>query len=94
MRLEYHQVLKLRKGPFNAHANRSVLQGAALEMGKMLEQNNIIFQTLCEDIVESSTSLKKLPGVGPEEHIKKYWELCCKRLQEKRTGLTVRTSWW
>ena len=95
LRLEFVQVLRMRKGPFQAHANRSILRGAAIEMDKTLDESNIIFQTLYEEIVANIPYLASLPGVGTSDHIKKSWKWCMQKLKDKTAGSNVKTSrWW
>ncbi|CAK0895039.1 unnamed protein product [Prorocentrum cordatum] len=81
IRLEFYQVLKMRKGPWNGDGNWNVLRGAAREMKTTLKADNALFEFLYEDLVQSRPALRNRVDVGSAEHLEASWRYVCDELR-------------
>lgn len=95
VRLSFYQVIRMRRGPFGGQANHSVLQAAASEISKVLDENSTIFQLVYDDLLADTEHLRAQPNAGAQEHMAETFRWACRSLQEISCGAEAKTSrWW
>ena len=73
MKIELGIIYNLRRGPFAGASNFHSLQGAAQQMYRSLEWNNVIFRFAYDRIAADRSYGKASAAIGSEEHMKELW---------------------
>jgi hypothetical protein len=94
VRLEFHAVTKLRKGPWSPGGkNHFTLLESAREMFSMIDETSELFAVVYEEICYSRGSSG--PEVGTHAHMKEIWMEAREHLLGAGEGLDSRLGrWW
>lgn len=89
VRLEYLQVLKMRRGPFAGHANSAILKGAAQEFRRCCDTSSVLFQAFYDLVLLHSEQLSSEPDIGSTRHMEATFQWACDLLESVGAGMPL-----